>query len=418
MLGFDSKGNSARRVSLAIFVCALLVRCIFVLLFSTEPVNDLLWNDAVGWNLATGHGYTASQTEPRVPGIFRTPGYPFFLAFIYMIFGHSYVNVYFAQAVLDSFSAVVLYRIASRYVSTEIALLSGFLYALYPYPAIFCGVLHQDILLIFSTLIVLLLLARAKQNSNQNSLWFVIGGSVALTALVKANFIFFIAVPMLTLFFIHDVKKITSIALMIGGFILFLSPWVIRNYLIFHAFPPLATGHSGIGLLMLEDEIKGEDPLLTRWAAQPARDVKNFLDGAQSIELEKKEAREALSFLRNHWPQYCVVMIKHIPNLWLTRYSRWQSGRVALAGKILSWLVLIPGLIGMWILRHRWRELLPLYLTIIIITLFHIPYVVEARYTLPARPIMLIFVAATILNFVRYLRAFRSAAPMSAGSGS
>ena len=116
----------------------------------------ILWNDAVGWNLANGHGYTASQTEPRVPGIFRTPGYPFFLAFIYMIFGHSYVNVYFAQAVLDSFSAVVLYRIASRYVSTEIAILSGFLYALYPYPAIFCGVLHQDILLIFATLIVLL----------------------------------------------------------------------------------------------------------------------------------------------------------------------------------------------------------------------------------------------------------------------
>ena len=69
-----------RQFLAAVFVVALVVRVIFVLLLSTEPRNDQLWNDAVGWNLANGHGFSASAQEPRVPGIYRTPVYPAFIA--------------------------------------------------------------------------------------------------------------------------------------------------------------------------------------------------------------------------------------------------------------------------------------------------------------------------------------------------
>src|SRR4029453_16212380 len=70
-----------------IFLLAFFVRLLFIKVFAVPPVNDLLWNDAVGWNLANNLGFTASQSPPYIPGVFRTPGYPAFLALVYTIFG-------------------------------------------------------------------------------------------------------------------------------------------------------------------------------------------------------------------------------------------------------------------------------------------------------------------------------------------
>ncbi len=383
-----------------IFVLALIVRLIFVHFFSIEPVNDLLWNDAVGWNLAQGNGYTASQGEPFVPGIFRTPGYPFFLALVYFMFGHSVTAVYIAQAILDSISAVLLFWIALHYVQKRIAGLAAILYALYPYPTIFCGVLHQDILLIFATLLSLFALTRSMKRPESIWHWLLVGASVGFTALVKGNFVLFIVLPFGTVLFlgITKLRKIRILALIAIGFVLTLLPWVGRNYLVFRSFPLLATGHTGIGLMMVTEELKGEDPLLNRSHDIPIRDLKDFADGADSIRLEKERAREAIPVLRQHWRQYALVMMKHIPRLWLSKYAVWHGYFVKLSGIIISWVVLILGLAGMFLLRREWLKMLPLYLTIAAVTLMHVMYIVEARYTLPARPVMLLFAAYTLVS--------------------
>jgi hypothetical protein len=65
-------------------------------------------------------------------------------------------------------------------------------------------------------------------------------------------------------------------------------------------------------------------------------------------------------------------------------------------GSLLSFFVLGLGLAGMFVLRKNWRNLLPLFLTVVLITFIYAPYTVEARYTLPARPVMLCFVASAL----------------------
>src|SRR5262245_62154613 len=119
-----SKCLKQRKVALffvVIFALALIVRLVMISQFGQSPRSDLLWNDAVGWNLANGLGFTASETEPRVPGIMRTPVYPAFLAVIYFWFGHSYFIVFLFQALLDSLSAILIGLVALNYVSVRIA---------------------------------------------------------------------------------------------------------------------------------------------------------------------------------------------------------------------------------------------------------------------------------------------------------
>jgi 4-amino-4-deoxy-L-arabinose transferase-like glycosyltransferase len=384
------------RVKIWIFAIAFLVRLIFVHFFATPPVNDLLWNDAVGWNLAQGNGYTAS--EPRVPGIYRTPGYPAFLAVIYLFFGHSYHAAYVAQALLDAGSAILLGAIAIHYLPASVAALASFLYAIYPYPAIFCGVLHQDILLIFSTLVVLLFLARAIK-TDENHFWFLVGLAAGVSALVKANMILFILVPVISIFFYFRTERVKRLTLLFVSMILVLTPWIIRNYVIFGSFPPLAAGATGTNLRLLVLELNGGEQAVREWGrAAPNTELSKLMeDGRPLIDSEKQTAARALTELKRRWPEYTLVVLKHIPRLWISKYSRWHSHNVALAGNILSWMVLIPGVLGMFLLRKRWKELLPLYLTVIWITLMYAPYTVESRYTLPARAVMLCFVAAAVV---------------------
>ena len=73
----------------------------------------------------------------------------------------------------------------------------------------------------------------------------------------------------------------------------------------------------------------------------------------------------------------------------------------------LSFLVLFLGIISMVILRRHWKPLLPLYATVIGITLFYAPYTPEARYTLPARPEMMALIAIAASSWTSGWRGFK-----------
>jgi 4-amino-4-deoxy-L-arabinose transferase-like glycosyltransferase len=387
-----------------IFALALLVRVVVVHLFYVVPINDLLWNDAVAWNLVQGNGYTATLTEPRVPGIFRTPGYPAFLAVVYYFFGHSYYSAYVANAVLDSLTAVLIGLICLNYASVTLSLLTAVLYALYPYPALFCPALHQDILLTFSVICSLFLLSKAIKHEHSPWLWLFVGIMVGITTVIKANLILFIAVPAITLLFnlSHLRRKISYLSLLLLGVCLVIGPWIIRNYIVFKSFPPLAVGGTGTNLMYLVTEVnEGEDALLKKITGRPpAFNINGFVDGKQLIVSEKQLSISAIQQLQKVWPKYLVVIIKHIPRLWISRYTVWHGNVMRFAGIVVSLLFLISGLIGMLLLRKHWRSLLPFYLTIIVITLTYAMYTVEARYTLPARPIMMFFVGYSLLVLI------------------
>src|SRR5947209_12146466 len=97
-----------------------------VLHFAKPPVSDMWWNDQVGQNLATGHGFTASPGPPYVPGVYRSLGYPAFLALVYKVAGRSFRAVYIAQAIIDSFTAVLIALGALLVSGSRTTCLAGF----------------------------------------------------------------------------------------------------------------------------------------------------------------------------------------------------------------------------------------------------------------------------------------------------
>lgn len=399
----------------AIFTIALAVRLIIIWKTVGYPINDLLWNDAVGWNLAQGNGFTASSSEPFVPAIFRTPGYPLFLAGIYSLFGHFYMPVYVVQAIIDSLTALMIVAICRQIALPRLSFASGLLYALYPYPAIFCGILHQDILLTFFAVLSLLVTIKAKNNPDKLGLWGLAGLVLGITIIVKPFLAILFIMPISII--IADKRKISqkflSLVMVFSVAFALVLPLVLRNYILFASFPPLAVGGTGTNLQYLIIELtEGERVLVKKTKvdsiekndAKSAAYLGSFVDGKILIDMEREKASKAISEIKKYKLEYVVLIIKHIPRLWITKYTMGRPGIVSLFAFWLSIIFLISLTLGLYVSRKMSQNLWPLYLYIIVIALFYSLYTAEARYTLPARPAAIVFIANLFINIFEHMK--------------
>ena len=74
-------------------------------------------------------------------------------------------------------------------------------------------------------------------------------------------------------------------------------------------------------------------------------------DGQRLIDAEKQKTRQFLKEIKMVWPAYALLIVRHIPRLWLSGHALGHNRVVALVSTLISWLVLLPGLFGMWLLR-------------------------------------------------------------------
>ena len=96
--------------------------------------------DAVGY-----HQLAAALAHGQFPSLFRTPGYPLFLALLGATSGDHITAVLIVQMLLDSLTAVLLAAIAWHLFGSErAALLTGLLYALCPVMARLCAYILSE----------------------------------------------------------------------------------------------------------------------------------------------------------------------------------------------------------------------------------------------------------------------------------
>ena len=102
-------------------VIAFLLRFSFVFIYPQFPVvSDAKDYDSLGWNLARGNGF---MDEAGKAEIHRSPGYPFFLAVIYKIFGHSYKHVRSWQVLFSILTLLLIFLITKDIFGKNTALL-------------------------------------------------------------------------------------------------------------------------------------------------------------------------------------------------------------------------------------------------------------------------------------------------------
>jgi 4-amino-4-deoxy-L-arabinose transferase-like glycosyltransferase len=231
------------KLEICIFVLAVVVRLVFFGLSYTANNGNLtgVINGGddyyeLSQGIVAGHGYTIATAPPYTPSSFRTPGMPYFIALLYMLFG-SYFVVIFAHILIGSIIPVLGMRLA-RYLTDfrGVAFATGLFLALEPTLALLSTELLSDTL--FTALLCLSFLHLFRYWKERN-----------LKALVLSSFLMGLAtlvrppveyLPILIGFLLvweggrrlsRDVLIRVGIYMLV--FLSTLSPWLYRNYTTF-----------------------------------------------------------------------------------------------------------------------------------------------------------------------------------------
>lgn len=392
-----------RIMLLALLAFAILLRLVPIFALPSIPLyGDMVHYDHSATMLITHHVYTYWASVPNAQ---VTPGYPFFLAAVYMIAGlasHShYVEMHLAlivQAILSGLTVGVLYKIVRTMMSHGWAFVAAFLWAVYP-PSVWASqlLLTETLFVFFLYLFVWSFIWAMRRKTSVS--WLVAGLLLGLTGLVRPTVFPLLAAPVAvalwqarkktkadsTPTFVHFFQRAyaslrwQSFTAYVIGFVALLLPWWIRNFVVFHK-------------IILTDTDAG-NPLLYGTDPNYAHDPSLAAPGQNETTLALERIREqfthqplaalkwyTLGKLHDLFTAPWYPSISNATPTWLAAWIHLHIVWVIAGGLGLILSLTIPGL----------RLLAALALFLIVAQL---PFIPVNRYAFPIMPLFMIGVA-------------------------
>ena len=406
---------------LGIAVLALSVRLFYLHQVVTTPVFKGLAMDAEKYDRFALFLLEGNFTHSDF--IYLNALYPFFLALVYLISGHSHVAVAIVQAVIDTASCLLIYYIASAHINRRVGIIAAFMYTGYGIGIFYTGILLAPTLIVFLTLSSLALITTAVVN-RKSVLFLIAGIAFSAAALGQPNLLLFIPCLALWLFFAGGKmpgkqSARAGLSCFLAGSFLVLSLISARNYVIVRDFTPFLLG--GINFYI------GNNPQATGSfmapqgiSSSPVEEIKSSVRAAAQesgsaltpAQASRYWFRKGLSFLMGKPAEAASLYAAKLSLFWGKKeipvdidYTLSRTFVPLLQLPFLSFGVIAPlALLGMLLsLAGRRHLLLMLFVGSYMISVVVI--FVTARYRLPAVPVLIIFSAYSIYRLAGMMRA-------------
>lgn len=420
-----------------VFLLALVVRLYPAIRFPEPyrhgrgPFGDTLVYHTIAFNLYKGHGYSATPGRDTFgddlqdrsieyrPAIFRAPAYPLFLSIIYRIWGNPsetltrdawraiWQKVRLIQCVLDACVCLLVLVVVRTVSSTPawMSLIAAALYAVCPYPIYYTRALLTETLTTFLMAVFLLisLLALKHRRLWRLGLAGVAFGGVTLS---RPEYLLFAPVVALSLMFLNRRDPRTGIAQSVAyalGAVLVISPWTIRNSLVFKK--PILISAGGWGGNLYFGAVLTRENWSWWWRQQypdhlfldeeerrlfldyNTRYLTTLIDGTLEEINERDKAFFQLTVRRLQKAPLLTVKrwIVKIPRLWYLDSIPFYRDREASGAFVL--LSLIVAAFAFVSAPPATRAPMALvWLLMIYLTVLLIPFHVESRYSVPLMP--------------------------------
>jgi len=226
---------------LLILFLAFVIRVLFVLwgaAYYFDRANVFVDGDTAAWrigfeNFIESGTYTNNAANER--GYFgRLPGYAFFMGAFYFLAGMNWALAYpligWFQVILDVFSVLLVFNIASSFFNKKVGYIAGILYATYPFIIVWNPVVYSESLSVFVMLLSLWFIVK-KNNSWKN---IMISGLLLGFGILLRPQVLILGLPLLVLMFIkaETLKVALKMVFFLGlGVSITYLHWPIRNYL-------------------------------------------------------------------------------------------------------------------------------------------------------------------------------------------
>jgi len=374
-------------VAVGVFILALSARLLFQAAgvgWDSPPRDDAAQYDAIAWSLAQGGPYVA--TDGYVSH--RAPAYPFLLAGVYTIFGHSWTAARVTQALLGAATAVALLFLGSGMLPTHLRVLTSCVYAVFPFSIYWSGYLLSEPLCILLVVLSMCALFKCRSAPGWSGVW---GFACGMTALARPNMgiLVLLGLPWVNA---RGARRIGWCAVAAAAFLLTLLPWTLRNYSVHHRLVAVTTMG---GIVLWESNnpyLLSDKEMMGRSSHAPDLPEARLVRGLSEVEEDAIYLRLALDFIGTHWREMPRLLAYKMARLWNplpVLPSRAQSVGAALC--IIPMFLMFG--VGLWLAWTRGEPwLAPMLLPVAAVTMTALIYWADARIRSPADPFIM-FVA-------------------------
>jgi 4-amino-4-deoxy-L-arabinose transferase-like glycosyltransferase len=252
----------ARGVVIAIVALALVVRLVVIVADSGYvPLQDDWDYDRHARSIASSDGFPDSYyVADRGPSALRAPGYPYFLAAVYVVSGDSIDTGRVVNAILGALAVFLLYLIAKRVWGPRVGLLAAGAAAIFP-PLVLLSrdLLSESLFIALELGAVLCVLEFRRLRAPR---WAVLAGLLAGLAALTRNPGPALAIPVILGLWAYrprwSWRAARAPAIALACMVLIVLPWTIRNAVEFGRFIPITSG-TGFAMAGTYNEVSFRD---------------------------------------------------------------------------------------------------------------------------------------------------------------
>ncbi len=360
--------------------------------------------------------------------LFLGPLYPIFMALVYQLFGASLSALKLVQAVLGAAVSIGVWGLARELFDRRVAALAGLIAALYGMLIFYGGTVMIVNLQVPLVLLLVWALVRALRTPTLGR-WAACGLLLGLSALARQTTL--LIAPLVALWLAFGMHGSQSFARRLGLIATFAAttlalilPFTVRNYAVADDFV-LLNSTGGANFYM------GNQPGADGTWQVPAIGGRYRVDNPRRMRDAFERAAEdatghelAASEVSAYWLARGLEEIRKDPGRWLrlevlkaglfvNAYEVWNNRSIEVSkdfSRILrlplaTFGVIVPfGLLGIGLTLRRWRELVPVYVTLAAYLASALLFFVLARYRLPAVVLLFPFAAYAVVDLIDHVR--------------
>lgn len=335
---------SEKKFLLILFVMSFLVRAFIFTSVIQKDKNAWFYPDSEqydtnAWQLAQGQG---NNNLDGTPQMYRLPGYPLFLAGCYKLFGHDVTSALWIQIILASLIPLLIFFLSLVLFPAQMLLAktAGLLAAVHIGFGLYAGMLATESLSLIALLCFFIMFFRDDAQNAGSS--FLVGCVLGLASLIRPIGVYTVFVSIILLFFGHVlfVQCIKNGLAFFAGWVLVVSPWLIRNFLLtgalfFHTLPGLHFLQYSAAYVVMERDSSGygdaRPMLLKQWDDEVSDQEKKH--GRRLDEYERSVIAQGIAFdYMKRYPWYTaktslIQMIKTCCSLYCAQTLLSDSGK-------------------------------------------------------------------------------------------
>ena len=356
-------------------------------------------------SIASGHGFGSPFADTGLSALLP-PVYSYLLAGIFKVFGiETRASVLAALSLNSLFSALTcipVFLLARQAFGQRVAKWAGWGWAFSPYGVYYGADWAWSTCLVTLELCCLFLFAWRLENSSRKRDWILFGALCGVSALTEP--VVMSVLPLLGIWTLYRRYRLARpwkaqmIAVALAG-VATLSPWLVRDYMLFHKFIPVRSGY-GLELYI------GNNGYSQHWVNRTLHpnhsdaELSEYERAGEVAYMDHK-MQQAKDYIRSHPAWFAWMTFRRIVYMW-TGY--WSFDPAYLKDEPLDppniFVNTTMSILGLWGLRRVWQRDRSLGVRFAIVLLFFpLTYYFshpETYYFRPVDPLIVVLAAVAV----------------------